>query len=207
MRTQVTGIIVVLLASLALQGESCLLEQRTVSAVLGTSIPAEFVTVGYVEGSSERDSSITVDAADDIIEAIEDADIDVDDIKSIALAGGCYEVIESTGHDARRAGTVEVDDQLFLSFDVPTNAAGTAGSSGDGTLTLTPAGVTYVNGKLNTFLQGLKNDTSPALNLTFHAAWTSTPPPTSTSRDNFKWRVCVNLQVEYEVSVDVPDPL
>ncbi|MFN0152659.1 MAG: hypothetical protein ACKVU1_18300 [bacterium] len=206
MRSRTLSILGLLLVSLAVKGESCLLEQRKVSAVLGSSIPAEWQSRGFTETMDDS----TIDAGAIIDEALDDADIDPADIKSIAIAGGCYEVVRSSGHDAQREGTVEIDDVLVLSFDVPNNQTGTAGTSGDGTLTLNSAGLTYVNGKLNTFLTALKanpDGPTPPLVFTYKAEWTSTPPPTSGDPDDFDWITCINLQIEYEVEVDVPNPL
>lgn len=206
MRSKTIPILGLLLASLVFQGENCLLEQRTVSAVLGTSIPAEFVSQGFTESSGEDSSAITIDAGTEIEAALEDAGIDAEDIKSIAITGGCYEVTSSTGHDARRAGEVYVDGNRFLTFDVPTNVTGTTGSTMDGTLTLDNAGLGPLNVRLNDYLTGLKADNAPPFIIEYRALWTSTPAPTEGDPDNFTWVTCVNLQVEYELEVDVPDP-
>lgn len=205
MRSRTLWILGLVLVSLAVQGESCILEQRKVAAVLGSSIPVEWQSRGFTDTMDDS----TIDAGAIIADAIDDADIDVADIKSIAIAGGCYEVVRNSGHDAQRQGTVMIDDVLVLSFDVPNNQEGTAGTSGDGTLTLNGAGITYLNGKLDTYLAALKANpsTPPPLAFTYKAQWTSTPPPTEGDPDNFDWVTCVNLQIEYEVEVDVPDPL
>jgi hypothetical protein len=206
MRSKAIPILALLLASFVFQGESCLVEQRTVSAVLGTSIPAEFVSEGFTESSGEDSAAITIDAGAEILAALDDADIDVEDIESIAITGGCYEVTASTGHDARRAGEVYIDGNRFLTFDVPTNAAGTSGSTGDGTLALDAAGVEPLNTRLNDYLTALKGGSEPPFPIEYRALWTSTPPPTEGDPDNFTWTTCVNLQVIYEWTVDVPDP-
>lgn len=206
MRSKAIPILVLLLASLVFQGESCLVEERTVSAVLGSSIPAEFVSEGFTEASGEDSAAIIVDAGAEIMLALDDAGIDVEDIKSIAITGGCYEVTASSGHDARRMGEVFVDGNRFLTFDVPTNVAGTAGSTTDGTLTLDSAGLMPLNTKLNDYLDGLKGGNPPPFLIAYRAEWTSTPPPTAGDPDNFTWTTCVTLQVEYELTVDVPDP-
>ncbi len=206
MRSRTLWVLGLVLVSLAVQGESCLLEQRKVSAVLGSSIPAEWQSRGFTDTMDDS----TVDAGAIIAEALDDAGIDANDIKSIAIAGGCYEVVRNSGHDAQREGTIMIDDVLVLSFDVPNNQVGTAGTSGDGTLTLNAAGITYLNGKLNTFLAALKvapEGTTPPLEFEYKAAWTSTPAPTESEPDDFDWITCVNLQIEYEVEVDVPNPL
>jgi hypothetical protein len=208
MRSRAILILGLLLLSLTVQGESCLLDQRKVSAVLGTSVPAEFATTGFTESSGQDSATVIADADSAIRAAIEDADIDVDNIKSIAIAGGCYEVLESTGHDARRQGSIFVDGRKLLDFDVPTNATGTQGSSGDGTLTLDEDGVTYLNGRLNEYLDDLQSGGSATpFVIQYDANWTSTPAPTQGDPDNFRWFTCINLQVEYQVEVDVPNPL
>ncbi len=201
MRHRAAWILGVILLSLVFQGDSCVLEQRTVSAILGTSVPAEFSSVGNTEST---DSDVeTVDLAAEIKAAIED--IDVADIAAIYVSGGCYEVDASTGRDCRRDGTVELDGNLFLSFDVPTNAAGTKGSTGDGTLSLHEPGVTYLNNLLNTYLDALQADQDPPLSIAYAAEWTSSNC-SGPAGDNFQWRVCVNLQVDYKIEIDVPNP-
>src|SRR5262245_53244735 len=146
MRRKTIWILGVALLSLVFQGESCVIEQRTVAAIIGSSVPAEWHTQGFTD-TSDRD---TVDVAAEIKNAIED--IDLDKITSIGISGGCYEVDQSTGHDAARAGDVSVDGHHFLHFNVPTNATGTSGSTGDGTLTLDSDGVNYLNGLVNNYL-------------------------------------------------------
>lgn len=200
MRRKTIWILGVALLSLVFQGESCVLDQRTVSAIVGSSVPAEFSSVGSTE-STDSDSK-TVDIAAEIRDAIKD--IDVNDIKAIRVSGGCYEVDASTGRDCEREGSISIDGNLFLTFLVPTNVAGTSGHTGDGSLTLHSDGVDHLNDLLNTHLAQLQAGLDPDLEVTYDAEWTSSDC-TGGPADNFQWHVCVNLQVEYEVEVDVPN--
>lgn len=206
MKHRTIGILGLLLVSLVFQGESCILEQRTISAVVGSSIPAQWHTTGFTDTFDDD----TVDAGAEIKKAIEDGSIDVDDIKSISISGACYKVESSTGHNAQRQGTVKVNvvgdpEVIFFSFNVPNNNAGTEGTSGDGTLTLNGPGVNYLQGKLNAFLSSLKAGGDPSLMVHYRADWTSTPPPSEGDPDDFFWTTCAVLQIEYEVELEVPN--
>ncbi len=200
MRHRTAWILGVILLSLVFQGDSCVLEQRRISAILGESVPAEFHTRGFTD---TVDDSI-IDVGKEIKEAIED--IDVEDIANIYISGGCYEVLRSEGHNARRTGQVEIDGNLVLTFDVPDNLKGRTGNSGDGTLALQAPGVTYLNNRLNTFLADLKAGLDPNLTVFYEASWVSDPSPSSGDPDDFDWIVCLNLQVDYKIEIDVPNP-
>jgi hypothetical protein len=202
-----------LLAGLVFKGESCIIEQRTINAILGDSVPAEWDTRGFTEATDS--DTVDVDIAADVIEAILEAEIDVANINSIAIAGGGYEVTRNEGHDSRRVGQVTQNGLLLLSFDVPNNQVGTSGTAGDGTLVLESTGLANLNSALNTLLEDLKDDAEgnglgnapdPVLMRTFIAEWTSTNPPSQGDPDDFSWTTFINLQVNYEIEVDVPNP-
>jgi hypothetical protein len=207
MRHRTAWILGVILLSLVFHGESCVTEQRDVSAIFGIGIPAEWSTEGYTD-TSDRD---TVDVAAKVKAAIDDGAIDIDKISKIYVAGGCYEVDLSKGHDARRYGSVHFNvagdpQHHFLDFDVPTNVTGTKGNSGDGTLTLQSDGVTYLDGVLNNYLAQLQGGFDPPLLVYYDAQWTSDPAPTQADPDSFYWHVCVNLQIDYKVETEIPAP-
>jgi hypothetical protein len=198
------GALVLLCATLVLRADSCLVEQKDISMVLAGEIPAEWVSQGWTEANFS-DTDI-VQAGEDVGDAL-DADDTEGEVTSIQVVGAIYEVLESTGHDARRAGTVTVNGNLLLTFDVPSNATGVKGAAGDGTLTLEAPGLTFVNNRMQQYLDsynaGIPN---PALlDFTYVAQWTSTPAPSSGDPDDFRWRTDLVIQIEKTVTVDVPD--
>lgn len=202
MRSKAIPILGILLASLVFQGEDCLLEQKEIAAIVGTSVPAEFVTEGYTE-ATDSDQDV-VDAGEAILDALDE--VDIEDIDSVRVTGACYEVTASTGHDARRVGTVAVNGIDLIAFDVPTNVAGTMGCSGDGSLVFQSAGINAVNSAVNNFIQAVKNGvSSPTLIFSYVADWQSTPPPSAGDPDNFTWHVDLKLQVYYSPEIDVPN--
>ena len=205
-------ILLVLCTSLILRADSCVLEQREVSQVSSLGVPAEFVSQGWTE-SSETQSAV-VDISADVRDALEG--VSVDNIEQILLAGAAYKVTASTGHDAARDGDVTVKTpgagaaNQLLTFDVPTNSAGTSGTAGDGTLTLVNAGVDFINTQVATWLDQYK--TNPALAddsllvFEYTATWNSNPPPSAQDPDNFTWSTDVILHVETIIDIEVPNP-
>lgn len=210
MRTKTIPILGLILVSLVLQGEDCLLEQKEISAVIGTTVPAEFETRGHTE-STDTETDV-VDVGEEILDALDDAGIDIRKIQSIRFVGVCAEVDSSWGHDARRAGSIVVNGVTLLTFDVPTNVAGTRACSGGSSpgITLSKAGVDSLNGWIDDFLQGLKAAAGPGkgmearLVLTYTASWTSTPAPSGADPDNFDWHFETELQTTYTDTLDVP---
>jgi hypothetical protein len=205
MRAKTLSILGLVLLSFVLQGEDCLLEQKEIAAVFGSSVPAVFVTQGFTEANDSK--ADTVDAGAEIMKAISNGDVDLGDIDSIRVTGACAIVDSSSGHDARRAGSITVDGVTLLNFDVMTNATGTmvcSGSGGTSTLTFSSAGLDNVNARVKTFLDAKKAGGSPSLVFNYVAAWTSTPPPDAGDPDNFTWHVDIKLQVYYSPEIDVP---
>lgn len=200
MRSKAIPILGILLASLVFQGESCLLEQKEIAAIIGSSIPAEFVTTGYTQGTDMK--SDLVDADSLILNAIDE--IEIDDIDSIRVTGACYEVTAYSGTPRQRVGSISVNGTPLLTFDATTDVDA-MGCSGDGSLTFNSAGIDAVNTAVNNFLAAVKAGQSPSLQFNYVANWTSTPPPSQSDQDNFTWHVDLKLQVYYSPEIDVPN--
>ena len=198
------GALVLLCATLALRADSCLVKQKDIAMVLAGAIPAQWESRGYTQANFN--DTATVHAGQDVQDAL-DADTIEGEVTSIKVVGAVYEVLDSSGHDARRAGTVTLNGNQLLSFDVPTNVRGTRGNAGDGTLTLAPAGLAFVNDRLQQFLDSYNAGApNPALlDFTYAASWTSTPAPTAGDPDDFSWTTDLVIQIEKTATLDVPD--
>lgn len=198
------GALVLLCATLVLRADSCLVEQKDISMVLAGEIPAEWVSQGWTQANF-TDTGL-IEAGEDVGDAL-DADDTDGEVTSIQVVGAVYEVLESTGHDAQRAGTVTVNGNLLLTFDVPSNRKGVKGAAGDGTLTLEPAGLTFINARLQQYLDSYNAGTpNPGLlDFNYTAQWTSTPAPSAGDPDNFRWTTDLVIQIEKTATLDVPD--
>jgi hypothetical protein len=188
---------------LVLKGDSCLIEERTVDVVVTGDIPATWHTEG---SNSSGSAAITIDANDEVQEALDDISDDAD-IESINVAGVCYEVLANSGFVGAHDGMVSVDGHQLLTFDVPTNAVGTTGGTTGAEVSLVADGVAYVNGLMASYLAGYNagNVNEDLLdNLMFSASWTSTDPGGSSY--DFDWKTCLILQVVGNVTLDVPNP-
>lgn len=201
MRTRWIGLLGLVSLGLVLSGDSCVVEERTVDIVVTANIPAEWSTAGYLTGGSGT-ATLPVNAAEDVEDALDKLDED-STIDSVLVAGACYEVISSSGHNARRTGDVYIDGAWLLHFDVPNNLAGTTGDTDGATLTLKKPGVDLLNSRLDQYLES-RNPS--LLSFTFSASWTSDPAPTQQDPDSFIWKTCVILQVRGSVTLDVPNP-
>jgi hypothetical protein len=204
MRRKSFSILLVLCASIVLKGDGCLVKQKDVSMVLAGKIPAQWDSQGYTQATFVKTD--VVSAGTDVLNAL-NADNLAGVYKSIKVVGAVYEVLKSTGHDARRAGTVTVNGNLLLTFDVPHNTQGIKGNAGDPTLTLGTPGLNFINGRLQQFLDsynvGAPN--TALLDFTYTANWTSTPAPSASDPDAFTWTTDLVIQVEKTAKVDVPN--
>ena len=206
-------ILLILCTSLVLRGDGCnVLEQKDVEQVAGIPIPAEWVSDGHTEANFTE--TLDVNIAGDLRDAITENG-GADNLQSVGVSGVQYKVLESTGHDARRAGSVTVrptssDFPLdLLTFNISGNETGREGAAGDGSgeLTMNSAGTTFVAGRLNSWLDQYKanpDDSSydSLLEFRFVANWTSTPPPTAQDPDNFRWTTDLVVQVVQIITIN-----
>lgn len=190
----------ILCASLMLRADGCLVEEKIVDGVATFVITHTWVSEGFTEANFSDTYTLTSDDIDAIDDAINGLD-NVDSFGEPAVAGATYRVLTSTGHDARRAGSVTIGGETLLTFDIPTNAAGTNGAAGDGTLTLDAAGIDEVKAAIQAFLDG---NSSALDGLTFAANWSSTPAPTQQDQDNFTWVTELVVQIPVTFKFDGP---
>ncbi len=194
-----------LLASLFMvfHGESCLIEERETDFVIRADIPAVWHTEGTNSSGSE---SVFVSAATEVDNALGDLDGDAV-VDEIVISGACYEVLENNGFIGAHSGNVTVaatgqSPLALLSFNSPSNAAGSTGSSAGAEVSLSAAGVNFINGRL---AQYLSTRDAQLLEFTFAATWNSTPPTGGQAYD-FDWKTCVVLQIKGTLTLDVFDP-
>lgn len=223
MRTKTIAILAILALSLMLRADSCTVEQRDVSVVLGGQIPMEFSSVGYVDASGTDEG--TFDFGIEILDAIEALELDGTP-DTVIVTGGGFRVTRSDGHDARRSGSLNLDvtytggtpaapadaDFDLLDYNTPTNVAGTEGfavsnsqpvSPADAFVLFSPAGLQAVNEYLDDFLDAYNTGGSPSLSVTGTVTWDSDPAPSQADPDDFTWEVFLQIQLRQTTETDV----
>ena len=206
MKTLMCTVLALLLCVLAV-GPGCVLEDKVVELVLKGQTCLEFPE--YHE-SAEWNTPLVLDYADSIREILEDNDIDVDKIKDARLVSVSYMVTEdNTSHDWNISGFITVqrdggdvrqimdytDQSLQAAYLTPTYAS------------LDAAGVAVFNGALDSFIAN-KDNPSYTIVLTFTTENDAvTPEPTPEDPLDFTWTACLRIQVIYEETFELPDPL
>lgn len=204
MRTKPVTSLALLALLIALKGDSCLIEDRTIEAVVTHELAATWLTQG--DNASGADAA-TVALADDVEEALAEFD-GVVDVTSIHISGGTYEVLENRGFVGAHEGTVTIEAPgqgalEILRYDVPNppgNVTGAAGGT-DIDVELVAAGITFLNARLDAYLDSRN---AALLEFTFRTSWTSTDP--GGAEYDFDWKTALILQVVGELEVEVPNP-
>jgi hypothetical protein len=204
MRTKTLVPFALLALVLALKGDSCLIEDRTIEAVVTHELAATWLTQGDNAAGSDM---ANVALAGDVEEALAEFE-DVVAITSIHIAGGTYEVLDNRGFVGAHTGavTIEADGQAaltILEYDVPNPPGNTTGASG-GTgvdVTLVADGITFLNSRLDAYLASRNPE---LLEFTFRTTWESTDP--GASEYDFDWKTALVLQVVGQIEVEVPNP-
>jgi hypothetical protein len=180
MQRKALHLIGLLALAIVLRADSCLIEQRTISTVVGGDIPTMWTTTGF----AENQQTLFVEAADQVDDALEEFSEDAD-LDSIHVTGVCWEILANRGSTARQAasrtGSVTVNGIALLTFDIPNTMEGTEGCSGDGSVTFNAAGLDHINDRLNAYLAGWNSGSADPdlLDFTFVSQWDSDPAPTS----------------------------
>jgi hypothetical protein len=206
--------------SLILRGdEGCVTEDRSVEGAITIGIATKWVTEGFTDTG---DSGNLGQYADEILDALGDVSTDeiqaaLDAGEQVTIAGATGRVTRSDGHDAARAVTVQVNvpkaPTTILRMRIPDNQAGMEvnASENDDTsqkyLILEGDGVNELARGMTSFLQAYLNQGEAAARtvldgILWSATWTSTPPPSESSQDDFEWEaeLLVNIPVVYEVT-------
>ena len=189
---------------LTLKADSCLIEDRTLEAVVTRTLPYLWHTQGDNASGSEMASA---SLAGDVDDALDEFDGLVE-ITSIHIAGSTYRVVANRGFVGAHQGTVTIEASgqsplTILTYDVPNppgNAAGASGGTGVD-ISLVAAGINFLNSRLD---QYLISENPTLLDFTFRTNWTSTSP--GTAEYDFDWETALILQVVGLVEVQVPNP-
>jgi hypothetical protein len=189
---------------LSLKGDSCILEDRTLEAVVTQELAATWLTQGDNAGGSD-DAFVAL--ADDVEDALAEFEESVD-ITSIHISGGSYKVLENRGFVGAHQGSVTIEATgqsalTILTYDVPNppgNATGASGGTGVD-VALVGAGINFLNARLDAYLASRN---ASLLEFTFRTNWTSTDP--GAEEYDFDWKTALILQVVGEITVEVPNP-
>ena len=206
--------------SLILRGDDgCVTEDRSVEGTLTIGIATHWLTQGFTDTGDSGDLG---DYADEILDALDDVSTEeiqaaLDAGEQVTIAGATGRVTRSDGHDAAREVTVQINvpkvPETILRMRIPNNQAGTEvnasqnDDSADEYLILESAGVTSLAAAmtdfLNIYLSGDEQGARAALDgILWTATWSSTPPPSAESQDDFEWEaeLLVNIPVLFEVT-------
>jgi hypothetical protein len=202
--------VVALAASVAAMGLDCptipKLEERIVELAMGGTTVVPFQASGII---NVYDDTETINLSDeiDLAALVDDAGVDLSDVKSVRLAGVSYRVSVADPNPGRSIddGTVTIQRQggavtpLVTDFDqVVVSATGPFKLAN-----LDAAGVAVLNQILADLLTAVQNGTALVNpGLTYTVSGTSNPQGQSTS---FEWELKVDLTIVGTVKVDVLD--
>lgn len=211
MRTTRIRLLGVLLVAASIAGNGCILipeiKDRIVQLAAGGTTTALFDAAGMLN-TFDKTSSVDIGAEVDLAKILDDAGIDVADVKGIKVSGISYRV-SRLDPDATReiqGGTVTVQRPGVTVSDVPviTSFNETVNTVVNfKTAPVDPAGIALINGLLTDMLTSVQSGTAlvnPVL--TYHINGVSSPTGVTS---NFEWQIKVNVSILGEVSVSVPD--
>jgi hypothetical protein len=203
------GRLAVLVLAAVVAGAGCILvpeiKDKVVELALSGSTTVEFASVGE---KNTHDETGTVDIRDDLDlqGLLQDAGVDVSDVKDVKFAGVAYRVIQPDPDPDREIqdGTVTIrrgggaETPLVTNLNVKVN-----GATSWQTATLDPAGVAIVNDLLADVLAEAKGGMPAAdTQITYHVTGDSAPADVET---NFKWELRLSVSIVGKVKVSVPD--
>jgi hypothetical protein len=170
--------VVLLLASQTLGG--CVLfpelKDKIVDLVTGTSVKVSFPVNGLIDVYND---SKTIDIRDsvDIGKVINDAGINISDIKSITVSGVAYRITQEDSDPNRQInGAVQVAASGGPLTNLIDNFNAACGKkTGWNKVTLDPAGVTVLNHLCAAILAELQGGAAADEHITYSVAGTSTP--------------------------------
>jgi hypothetical protein len=215
-RNWLLSLLALTLTALTVQGGCVILPEvktKIVELVAGGTVCDTLVAVGVVNNHDDFD---TVDLKDgiDIQQVLSDAGIDVSGVDSIAVFGVTYKTTQPDPDPSREI----VNGQVTVERGTITGGVFTGGGGGevvlitnfnqivnnattDLTAPLSAAGVALLNQILNDCLNEAKGN-GPAANtaIRYHVTGQSLPSDIAT---DFRWRICVKVNIKGEVEVDV----
>jgi hypothetical protein len=209
------SLLALVLVALTVQGGCVIIPEvksKIVELVASGTACDTLTAVGIVNDHDDFDV-IDLKAGLDIRQTLEDAGIDVSDVDSIAVFGVTYKTTQPDPNGAREIVNGQVtatrgtlvgstfsptgpEVLVITSFNQIVNAATT-----DQTAPLSAAGITMLNQLLQACLAEAKGGppvTDSAIQ--YHVTGQSLPMNVAT---NFKWRICVKVNMKGTVEVDV----
>ncbi len=203
------------LTALTVQGGCIIIPEvksKIVELVAAGSACDTLEAIGIINNHDDR-SVIDLKSGIDIRQVLDDAGIDVDAVDSIAVFGVTYKTTQPDPQAGREIVNGNVTVQrgtvvggtftpsgaavpIIQNFNVLVNSVTT-----DATAPLTAAGVALLNQILNECLQEAKGGplaTNTAIE--YHVTGQSFPQDIAT---DFKWRICVAINMKGKVEVDV----
>lgn len=195
---------------LLLMGAGCPLipeiEDKVVELAVGSSMTIGFQARGEINDKSQV-VGFQIDDEIDIQEVLDDAGVDVSDVKAISFAGAAYRVTKPDPNPSRmitnttvtvsRTGgpqdvpfVVDFEDEAGVAYDFRTlDLAGTAA-------------VTLINDMLADLLREAQG-IPPLGSLGGSVTWTGTSEPVSQDT-NFDWEIRLDVTILGEVEVEIP---
>ena len=188
------ALMIPLVIALGLGG--CLLEDRDVQIVLNEDFCSSFPED---HASETWTSNKTIELGEDLDQLLADNDISLDQIDSIFVSGGNYDVIEYTviDHDWLINGTITIERTDVSGSGPVTLVTGSAKSieteyaSGPQTVPLEPAAVAMINQALYDYLN---TGATPEFEISVVMGEVS-PSPSTEDRIIFEWQACILVQV------------
>lgn len=195
------------LATLFLAGTGCPLipniEEKVVELAVGASVIVPFEARGIINEKGQI-ACFFFDEELDLRQILDDAGVDVSDVKDISLSGVAYRVARADPNPSRRIQNSSVS--IAFGDDGPasfvTNFSGSAGAVTEfTTVGLDAAGVGLVNSMLDALLASIQNDTN--IPLEGCATWTGQSVPLDEDT-SFDWEIRLDITIVGEVTVDIP---
>lgn len=214
-RNALLSLLALVLAALTVQGGCVIIPEvnsKIVEMVASGTACDTLDAIGVINNHNDT-STFDIRAEIDIAQVLEDAGIDVSEVDSIAVFGVTYKTTQPDPDDTRAIvdGQVTVERGTLVGstftptqgpvvviadFDQIVNDATT-----DMTAPVSAAGIALLNGLLQDLLDEVKGSgfvTDSAIRYTVTGI--SNPQNVAT---NFKWRICVKVNIKGKVEVDV----
>jgi hypothetical protein len=176
------------------------LKDKVVELATSGTVTADFHAQGVINSYTEIK---TIDIRDsiDIAQVLDDAGIDVADVKSVTLGGVAYRITGADPTTGRQItnGSITVQRQGGLAEDLVANFTANADAvTGWITPTLDPAGVTELNNLLADILTELQGGAAANEVITYTVSGNSVPVDVSS---DFTYQLRLTISVVGEVKV------
>jgi hypothetical protein len=191
------------LAALVAIGSGCILEDTGIEIVIKDSYCLSFAED---EDSETFTTPSTIDLAEELDEALEDNDVDPDQVVRASMIIATYQVTDPPAHDWTLSGQItvrrtDVAEGPVVIVDYASQALSDC-TAEPVYATLNQAGVDLVNDAIDDYLGGVMR---PVLEFSVENGDCS-PSPSETDRLIFTWEACVLYYAVVADTLSVPDP-